>query len=257
MITLDQMVAAAQDKDICALDFSAFDDTDIVNLVAQRSEIIFDEPDPGGIIKQWSVGNEGPVRDVVQSRRQELLRRAAGIIRAEYDEIKPVLDTLAPRSIADIGCGYAIYDLFHWRDFPGRVVLIDIETTDVRHFGYKETGAAYTNLDKAKAFLVANGVAARQISLVNPDKAPLPKTKVDLAVSFISCGFHYPVETYGAYFRDGVSAKGAIILDVRRRRVKEAWPALEAIGAVREVTASANGGAARLMVRKGVAAVSA
>lgn len=257
MINLEQMLEAAQSKDIRAIDFSVFDETDIVNLIAQRSEIIFDAAEPNAIIKQWAEGNEAPVRALVQARGDELMRRAAGMIRAEYDEIKPELDALAPNSLADIGCGYALYDLFHWHDFPGRIVLVDIETTPSRHFGYKETGAAYTNLDKAKAFLVANGVKKGDITLVNPDKQSMPKTKVDLAVSFISCGFHYPVETYANYFRDGVKAKGAIILDVRRRRVNQSRPTLEALGDFRELTASANGGAARLMVRKGMPPVSA
>ncbi len=251
MITPEQMVAASQAKEIRALDFSAFDEADVVNLIAQRSEIIFDEDRPEGIMKHWAAGREEPIRDLARSRRDELLRRAAGVIRAEYDEIKPAIDDLKPKSIADIGCGYAIYDLFHWRDFPGRIVLVDLEESEERHFGYKETGSAYSNLDKAKAFLVANGVTARNITLVNPQKKALPKTKVDLAVSFISCGFHYPVDTYETYFRDGVSAKGALILDVRRRRVNESRQTLEALGAMRELTASSRGKAARLMVQKG------
>lgn len=251
MITQDEMLAAAASPEIAGLDFGALGEDDIVNLIAQRSEIIFDADDPAGVIKQWSQGREEPIRDLARARGAELARRAAGAILAEYAEIRPALHELAPRSIADIGCGYAFFDLFFWRDFPGRVVLIDLEATPERHFGYQGTGAAYSSLARAKAFLVANGVTARSVSLVNPGRKPLPRTRVDLAVSFLSCGFHYPVETYAEYFRDGVTGRGAIILDLRGRRQAAAQPLLEALGPVRELTRAAGGKAARVMVRKG------
>ncbi len=251
MITAEQMVAAAETDEIRALDLSALDEGDVVNLIAQRSEIIFDEDDPDGVVKHWAAGREGPARDLVQARGDELTRRAAGIIRAEYEEIREDIAAIKPKSIADIGCGYAMFDLFFWRDFPGKIILIDLEDSEDRHFGYRQDGAAYSNLAKAKTFLTDNGVTAKQITLVNPQKKALPKTKVSLAVSFISCGFHYPVQTYEAYFRDQVTATGAIILDVRRRRVKDARPVLEALGEMRELTGAANGKAARLMVQKG------
>ena len=251
MITHEEMVAAAEAPEVAGLDYSALGEDDVVNLIAQRSETIFDADNPGWVMKRWSAGDEGPIRDEVARRGDMIVRRAAGIIRAEYLELKPVLDELAPGSIADIGCGYALFDLFFAQDFPGQVVLIDLEESDARHFGYKETGAAYSSLAKAKALLVANGVSAKNVRVVNPDRDDLPKRKVNLAVSFLSCGFHYPVDTYADYFRDGVTAKGAVILDVRRRRVPVARGVLEPLGAVDEITESANGSAARLMLRKG------
>jgi hypothetical protein len=243
------MLAMAEREDIRALDVSVFSESDVVNLIAQRSEILFDA-DGDHVMRQWSAGNEGPARDAVQARGDTLIRRAAGTIRAEYEDLRPTLAALAPGSLADIGCGYAIYDLFHWRDFPGRLVLIDLESTESRHFGYRESGAAYTSLETARRFLTANGVPSGDITLVNPARKALPKRKVDLAVSFLSCGFHYPVETYLDFFRDGVTARGAVILDVRGRRLRGAAAALSTLGEVSEVTAAANGKAARILMRR-------
>lgn len=182
-----------------------------------------------------------------------LIRRAASIIWLEYLEMKPALDLLPriPKSIADIGCGYAIFDLFFWRDFPGRLLLIDLEDNEVRHFGFKEKGAAYSNLEVARRFLAANGVPDGSIVCANPQKDNLEQlAPVDMAVSFISCGFHYPWQTYERFFQHQVAQDGAIILDLRQRKAASGREELKRIGAVSDLADAAYGNAARLLVQK-------
>jgi hypothetical protein len=251
MITFEQLQEATEAPRIVALDTSVFSADDMVNIILQRSEILGDQPRPGRAIKAWAEGNHAPINEYVEKMGDTLVRRAAAIIWLEYLELKPTLDALSPKSVADIGCGYSIFNLFLWQDHPGRILLIDLETTKERHFGFKMKGAAYTNLNVAKMFLEANGIASSDIICRNPNTADLFKEKpVDLAVSFISCGFHYPIETYKEYFVRGVKSDGAVILDVRNRKLEAAQLSLQDLGTVSILTESANGSASRIMLKK-------
>lgn len=196
--------------------------------------------------------DSAPALALVDKMGDDLIRRAAAIILLEYREIKPVIDMIAPRRTADIGCGYALFDLFLWQDHKPELLLIDLEQSNDRHFGFRETGAAYTSLGVARRFLTDNGVAADSITCINPQQDDvLGQKPVDLAVSFISCGFHYPVETYLTYFDGGVSAGGNVILDLRARKARDGIEKLESLGRVSQLTDSANGNGKRIRLQKG------
>jgi hypothetical protein len=131
MITFEQICDTAESDDIKSLDYTSFSATDIFfNLVLQRSEIVTDQKVGARtpVIVSWMHGDLKPGLELIDKMGEELARRAAATIQLEYKRLKPVLDALNPSSIADIGCGYALFDLFFWRDFPGRLLLIDIET---------------------------------------------------------------------------------------------------------------------------------
>lgn len=251
MITFEQALEATHAPVIQQINVGAFREIDMINLILQRSEIIRDLPRSGRIVKAWTEGDERPIRDVVDKFGEELVRRAAAIIWLEYQEIKPAIDRVAPRIIADIGCGYAIFDLFAWRDFPGRLLLIDLEQSDDRHFGFRDTGAAYTSLEIARKFLVDNGVTAEDIETINPQDTSLPEQgQVDLAVSFISCGFHYPCDTYADFFDKGLASDGAIILDLRKRQADRGLSTLQRFGTVTTLTDCAYGNGQRVLTTK-------
>lgn len=231
------------------LDYSMFAADDLANIVLQRSEILFDVPRYGQIIREWESGDSRRLDDLVRDKGVELAARAVAQIGREFDAIRPVLDTLSPRSVADIGCGYAFFDLFLHRAFAADLLLIDIEQNERRHFGFRAQGAAYSNLSVARGFLVANGVPAASITTWNPDRQDSPRSQpVDLAISLLSCGFHYPAETYMDFFRTGVAPDGAIILDLRPRRFDEGCAVLSELGEV-EVIATRDDHR-RVLVRK-------
>ncbi|WP_377191386.1 hypothetical protein [Ruegeria meonggei] len=255
MITNEQMMEAIELPNVAELSFEAFSQDDLINLIMQRSEILHDQPRSGRIIRAWSSGNAGPAKFLVEKHGTELARRAAAIIYLEYQEIRDTIDTIAPSSVADIGCGYAMFDLFLWKDHRCDLTLIDLETSDKRHFGYEETGAAYSNLAVAHSFLTENGVSHNKITCLNPERDELPPAaKFDLAMSFISCGFHYPVQTYADFFRNAVSEDGTIILDLRSRLVRAGTEFLETIGTVSHLVDAAKGSAKRVSVRKNLQA---
>ncbi|MDO9637218.1 MAG: class I SAM-dependent methyltransferase [Pseudotabrizicola sp.] len=234
---------------IRALDLTIFGVQDLVNLILQRSEVLFDMPRSGQVIRAWNAGDEGPIRTCVERYGDEIARRAAGVIHAEYRGLAPLLRAHGAKRVADIGCGYALFDLFVARDSAASVVLIDIEQNTRRHFGYADAGAAYANLSVARALLEANGIAAGRIETVNPERADLGAVApVDLAVSFLSCGFHYPASTYATYFRDSVLPGGAILLDLRAATATAQLAELTDLGPVQDLPAPAK--ARRVVLRK-------
>ncbi|MFZ1467747.1 MAG: class I SAM-dependent methyltransferase [Paracoccaceae bacterium] len=240
----------AQNPDICALDLSMFDRADFLNMLLQRSETLFDVDQAGRVIKAWGKGNSGPIDAQIDRLGDEIARRTAAVVLGEYRPMQATVSGLKPKRVADIGCGYAIWDLFAHRDTGCDIVLIDIEENEHRHFGYAEEGAAYTSLGKARDFLIANGVPAKKVLTINPKTDALSKAgKIDLAVSFVSCGFHYPVSTYATFFRDQVAKDGAVLIDLRLSSIEPQVWELAAMGPIDLIAGHPK--ARRVLLRKG------
>lgn len=244
--------AEATDEAITSLDLACFGPGDLVNLILQRSEVMFDRPRSGRIIKAWNEGDDAPIAEVVDQMGLEIARRAAGVIRAEFRSIEALLKDLAPKRIADIGCGYGIFDLFAARSLGAEVLLIDLEENERRHFGFKPEGAAYSSLARARQLLEANGVSAEKIETLNPrEAAPEEAGPVDLVVSFLSCGFHYPVDLYLPFLDRALRPGGAAIFDLRERTAEEQAAKLAAFGSLTDLDAPPK--ARRVLLRKAAA----
>lgn len=252
MITLEQAMAAKDDARIASLDTSAFSEGDVLNLILQRSEIISDQPRPNRYIRSWTQGDNGPLSELIgKLGADELVKRAASFIFLEYLELKPIFDKSPPRKIADIGCGYALFDLFLALDFGSDLVLIDLEQNEHKHFGFESEGAAYSNLEVTRRFLTDNGLEHTAIQTLNPDGADLSDIRdLDYAFSFISCGFHYPWQTYQDFFETALRQCGSVILDIRRRKSPAAQAEMAALGRVEVIDQAADGSADRIMLTR-------
>lgn len=219
---------------IAALDLSMFTDQDIQNTILQRSEVLYDVNRSGAVIRKWSNGDPSALEAEVKARGRLLLKRAIATLHLEYLALKPILDKISPGRVADIGCGYGFVDLFVAKEYGCDIILIDLETNDQKHFGFQAQGAAYTSLKTAKNFLVKNGVPERQVTILNPEKDGLAAVKnIDLAMSLLSCGFHYPVSTYSDFWAKSVMESGSIILDLRNAKMEAQLSELIHIGSVR------------------------
>ena len=226
--------ALGDDPAIAGLAFDSLASSDLVNLILQRSEVLADLPRPGRVIRAWEAGDNAPMLAQVERLGSAIARRAAGVIAAEYAALRPVLAEAPPTRVADIGCGYALFDLFLARDYAADLLLIDIETNDRRHFGFQEQGAAYASLAVARALLQGNGVAAGRIVTLNPGRSDvLAAGTVDLAVSFLSCGFHYPVDSYIPFFTQCMNSGGRVILDLRAATADAQMSKLAPLGTIR------------------------
>ncbi len=254
MITFEQAMEARDSAEVSGISAANLGPQDMVNLILQRSQIIRDQNKPNRFIKAWTKGNDAPLlRLIDEIGADELIRRAAAFIYLEFQELRPFFEQPKPRKVADIGCGYAFFDLFLAREFGAKLILIDLETNEHRHFGFNEEGAAYSNLDKTKDFLVANGVEETSIDLRNPKADDLSDlANLDYVFSFISCGFHYPWDTYLGFYQAALSPNGRIILDLRTRQFANALPEISKFGFVRHLTKAASGSADRIMIAKAV-----
>lgn len=239
------------DKAVAGLDYSMFSRADLRNIVLQRSEILRDVSGSGKLIKAWEAGDPSSLDAVIADKSLHLAERAVQSTRDEFNHLRPFIDPYAPRRIADIGCGYAFFDLFAQAAYDADLLLVDIERNERRHFGYDEEGAAYTSLDKAVAFLSANGVLRERVTTWNPQSEDMPETeKADMAVSLLSCGFHYPVDMYMPFFRFAVRKRGAVILDLRNGQFGRNRKTLSTLGRVDII--DIRNDRKRVILRKGV-----
>lgn len=241
--------AEAAEPAITALDLSCFDSKDLVNLILQRSEVMYDRPRSGQVIKAWGEGNTAPIMAVVEEMGDLVARRAAGVIHAEYKAMAALLRQLRPQRIADIGCGYAFFDLFAAKTLGADVLLLDLEENDRRHFGFHAEGAAYSSLARARMLLENNGIAPDKIETLNPrERAPETAAPVDLVVSFLSCGFHYPVDLYLPFLDQVLKPGGAAIFDLRLRTAEEQAAKLAGFGTLTDLDPPPK--ARRVLLRK-------
>lgn len=136
--------------------------------------------------------------------------------------------------ILDIGCGIAGWECFLEHD--EKIYLIDKTKVDKIYYGFKEKASFYNSMEIAKKNLIANGIKEENIDLQEATETNdiLFNEEFDLIVSFISCGFHYPVETYLDKIYEKLKIGGVLIIDVRKNTsgdslIKKKFGNLEAI----------------------------
>ncbi|TDX30650.1 hypothetical protein [Rhodovulum visakhapatnamense] len=155
------------------------------------------------------------MRALARARRDEILDRALTEAETAARLLGDALAEPPPTRLADIGCGSGLVDLFLYRRFGCTLDLIDIETTEARHFGLKDTGAGFADPARTRAFLVADGVPEAMIVTFTPRHDDLSDLAPDAAISLLSCGYHYPVSTYDRLFRRVIAAGATLIADIR------------------------------------------
>ena len=141
----------------------------------------------------------------------------------EYLSIKDFLPNNCSR-LLDIGCGIAGIDIFlnqHYLNLNRDVDFFLLDKSDIEknvYYMYEEKGAFYNSLDLAKETLVNNGIKKTSVHLIEAtEKNEIKINKdIDLVLSLISWGYHYPVKTYLEKVYDLLSEGGVLILDIRK-----------------------------------------
>jgi SAM-dependent methyltransferase len=195
------------------VDFSMFRPEDGANVILQRAEVA----EAGPQIRDWKEGNSTPLLAYAEEHPEQILSGALQVSARECGHFIAAADGIAPKRIADIGCGYGFADLLLHHRYGCEVALVDIEEGPSRHFGFAEEGAGYANLDIARRFLEVNGVPSENIATANPQTQDVAALgRFDLVLSLASCGFHYPVRSYAGLFTNQINDGGAIVLDIRK-----------------------------------------
>lgn len=139
-------------------------------------------------------------------------------IKHDFDLIKPYLPTNCYK-IFDIGCGIGGIDVYlsRYYNFAPFIYLFDFldkQYTDKIQYGYNETYKGYNSFEETRKFIKANGI--KKYEYINAEFG-IPKRlgEIDIIISLLSWGYHYPVETYLDEIIPLMSEDGILIMDVR------------------------------------------
>jgi SAM-dependent methyltransferase len=154
------------------------------------------------------------------SRRRTKTLYAEDMVR-EYQSLCQVLPR-ACSAVLDIGCGVAGIDVFiqrHYARQPIEFFLLDrSEIASSVFYSFQSRAAFYNSLEVAREMLTMNGVPDERIHLLEATAENEIKVnrKIDLVISLLSWGFHYPIETYLLRVHQLLSDDGVLALDVRK-----------------------------------------
>ena len=136
----------------------------------------------------------------------------------KYKTIKNFLKK-SPNNILDIGCGFAWESYFFQKNHDIKLWLLDgdFETTSDNgrtiKYGPVESMAFYSKIEDLKKSwdqreMTYNFLDANNLNLS-------PDIKFDLIYSGLSCGFHYPANTYKDFILKHCHNDTKIIFDLR------------------------------------------
>lgn len=159
-------------------------------------------------------------------------RRAPAIGRQYQTGIDAILDQVQPwipsglTGVIDVGGGIGGMLLGIWRRYHATLTdlyLVDrTEVSPTYYTGYRKEAAFYNSMAVAREFLHVNGVPDEVVHLVDTAQDSFPAGPVQLIISTVAWGFHFPVETYIDAACDALTPNGAIILNVRKGTEGEA-----------------------------------
>jgi hypothetical protein len=142
-------------------------------------------------------------------------------VRKSFDRIKSHIPSHT-KSILDIGSGIAGLNIYLWhllkKNNP-QIYLLDKTRSEKKiWYSFSVNGAFYNSLLLAKKNLILNGIPSNKINLIEaPANGTIKKLKnIDLIISTISWGYHYPVDLYIDSVISIMAKNGTLILDVRK-----------------------------------------
>ena len=184
------------------IDTRCFDTHDVADIALQRTTTLAKWPLLGAVsYRAWARNISIVLHAEAALRRSAILRIALTETEAEYRAIKAALGVRSVRRMMDIGRGHGLIDVFFYADFRSHIHLVDIESNAARRHDFAATGAGYGSLAKARRYLQSNGVPDDCIVTTNPTDDAVQDHELDLIISLLSCGFHYPVSEYAEFAR--------------------------------------------------------
>ena len=193
---------------------------DICDLALQRTGALVSIPLLGKIslLFVFRLNNKSLLNLECLIRRKSIIDWVLREIDAEIATLSHHLSPPSKISVCDIGCGLGLANIALANRFDIRnLVLIDIERTDTVYHDFNNQGAGYASLETAKK-VMRDAVPGLPVLTINPMRQDLSAVQqsFDLITSYISCGFHYPADSYVDFFRSRLAPDGEIVLDLRK-----------------------------------------
>jgi SAM-dependent methyltransferase len=130
-----------------------------------------------------------------------------------------------PNNILDIGCGMAFESEMFQKKYNSNLYLLDGDFEDStnatrdRKYGSADSMAFYSKIsDLKKSFDNRN----LNYTFIDANNIVIPKNlKFDLVYSNVSCGFHYPLDTYLNLLKTHTLENSVMIFDINSRYLNE------------------------------------
>ena len=201
---------------------------------------------------QWAIDNLFVYQrsEVVIGERSRRTRISASTVSrvvnetfATFESELPSADSRLPLRILDIGAGLAMYHTHIDRRYQGRVehYLCDKSKNEVLAAATTEHGGwhakalpFYNSMECARDINVANGVSALRWHSLNATAeavSALGPGGIDVAVSILSAGFHYPIDSYAHALHHVLRPnRGRLLLTLRRTTMGGQLRSLKLLG---------------------------
>lgn len=142
----------------------------------------------------------------------------------DVDQINIILKKLNIndiKTILDIGCGMAHRSILLTTNYNSKLYLIDSDCKN--NDETKVRGNKFDNADNFKAYFHLEDIHAKVKKYnINYELYDYNKKinidnniKFDIICSFLSCGFHYPFETYDFLYKSHATKNTLFIFDIR------------------------------------------
>lgn len=199
---------------------------DLANLALQRTAPLIALGGRPALNHWFATGDKEPIASLLEEKAGPFLNQVMQEIRREAEDLERYVDFSAIRNVASIGPGLCLFELLMYQRHSCRLYLVDIETSTEHQAGFHQRGSGYSDNTCARHFLEDNGVPPTDIEFCNPRKQPLRSTPMDLIISNISMGFHYPVSEYVPYIERVLVPGGFLVFDKRKGVDDPGWSAL-------------------------------
>ena len=138
-------------------------------------------------------------------------------IKEEFETIKKYLPDNV-KNIMDIGCGIGLIDIFLNNYFTDcqKFYLLDKNNIDSKIvYGFSDNYESYSIANITKNFLINNNIQEQKLNLIDVSKNfSIKPNSVDLCISLVSMGYHYPFSTYLETIKNASNSNTVFIFDI-------------------------------------------
>ena len=145
----------------------------------------------------------------------------------------------SPNRILDIGCGYAFESEMFQKKYQTELYLLDGSIDNTKHinrqtnYGTADNFSYYHTVNQLTESFDQRNINYTFVDSSNTSVLGFDLT-FDVVYSFLSCGFHYPANTYRQLILEHTNADSVIILDLRKDTLDEQLTSIEILNTVYE-----------------------
>jgi hypothetical protein len=145
-------------------------------------------------------------------------------IEKEFNQIINLFpDNYKLEKIVDIGCGLAgvSLQLSHYYRYPKLYLIDKNEISDKIIYGYHENDSFYNSFELLREIIEMNYIENTYFILPETSFEKIKINNVDLVISLLACGFHFPLYFYIGKIIYCLKKTGIFVCDIRKEKYKQ------------------------------------